>query len=100
MKTEIVHDCATGETFEREMAEPVVSVPDAISMRQARLALLQADLLSAVDAAVDSLDTAARIEWEYATEVRRDSVLVAMLAPALGLDDKQVDALFIAAAAL
>ena len=59
---------------------------------------------AAVDAAIDAMPepqkSAARIEWEYAAEVRRDNDFVAGLAPALGMTDAQVDALFVAAAAL
>ena len=43
---------------------------------------------------------AARIEWEYAATVDRDSPLVAGLVATLGLTDAQLDALFAAAAAL
>lgn len=71
-----------------------------VSMRQARLALLDADLLADVDSAVANLDHAARITWEYATEVRRSDPLVAQLGPALGLTSAQVDDLFRAAARL
>ena len=79
-------------------------VPSVVSMRQARLALLGAGLLSSIDAAIDSLPSpqteAARIEWEYATEVQRSSGVVPMMVAALGLDDAALDALFIEAAAL
>ena len=79
-------------------------VPSSVTMRQARLALLGAGLLASVDAAIDSLPSpqkeAARIEWEYATEVQRSSGLVPMMVAALGLDDAALDALFIEAAAL
>ena len=79
-------------------------VPAAVTMRQARLALLGAGLLASVDAAIDSLPSpqkeAARIEWEYATEVQRSSGLVPMMGAALGLDDAALDALFVAAVAL
>ena len=79
-------------------------VPAAVTMRQARLALLGAGLLTSVDTAIDSLPSpqkeAARIEWEYATEVQRSSGLVPMMGVALGLDDAALDALFIGAAAL
>ena len=82
----------------------VAGVPTRVSMRQARLALLGAGKLAAVDAAIDAMPepqkSAARIEWEYAAEVRRDNDFVAGLAPALGMTDAQVDALFVAAAAL
>ena len=80
------------------------AVPPSVTMRQARLALLGAGLLASVDVAIDSLPSpqkeAARIEWEYATEVQRSSGLVPMMAAALGLDDAALDALFIEAAAL
>ena len=79
-------------------------VPASVTMRQARLALLGAGLLASVDAAIDSLPSpqkeAARIEWEYATEVQRVSGLVPMMGAALGLDDAALDALFVAAVAL
>ena len=85
--------------------EPVPPyVPASVTMRQARLALLGAGLLASVDAAIDSLPSpqkeAARIEWEYATEVQRASGLVPIMVAALGLDDAALDALFIEAAAL
>jgi hypothetical protein len=43
---------------------------------------------------------AARIEWEYAQEVRRDSPLVAGLSAALGLTDETLDNLYKVAAGL
>ena len=83
---------------------PAPVVPVSISMRQARLALLQAGLLSAVEAAINDLTepdkSAARIEWEYATEMRRDHALIAALAVEMQLSDQQIDELFIAAAGL
>ena len=83
---------------------PAPPVPQMVSMRQARLALLNAGKLSDVDAAIAALPSpdkeAAQIEWEYATEVKRNSNLVTQLAPALGLDDAALDALFTQAAAL
>ena len=85
--------------------EPVPPyVPASVTMRQARLALLGAGLLASVGAAIDGLPSpqkeAARIEWEYATEVQRASGLVPIMVAALGLDDAALDALFIEAAAL
>ena len=88
---------------EMESARRVL-VPHAVTMRQARLALLGAGLLASVGAAIDGLPSpqkeAARIEWEYATEVQRASGLVPIMVAALGLDDAALDALFIEAAAL
>lgn len=79
-------------------------VPQAVTMRQARLALLGAGLLSQVDAAIASLPSpqkeAAQIEWEYAAVVQRNHGLVPAMAQALGMTESQIDDLFIAAAAL
>ncbi len=83
---------------------PASPVPEAVTARQARLALLGAGLDDAVDQALAALPgaegKAARIEWEYALEIRRDSPLIAALAPALGLTSEQVDDLFRAAEGL
>lgn len=87
-------------------AEPEITaaVPAEVTMRQARLALLAAGKLAAVNAAINALPdppkTAAIIEWEYSNAVRRDSQFVALLGPALGLDAAGLDALFIAASKL
>lgn len=79
-------------------------VPQAVTMRQARLALLGAGLLSQVDAAIASLPgpqkESAQIEWEYAAVVQRNSGLVPAMAQALGMTEAQIDDLFIAAEAL
>lgn len=76
-------------------------VPHAVTMRQARLALLEAGLLGAVSTVINSLPSpqkeAAEIEWEYAQEVERHAGLVSVLGPALGLTEAQLDALFISA---
>ena len=86
-----------------EPPEPPV-VPSAVTMRQARLALLGAGLLDDIDAAINGLPSpqkeAARIEWEYSQEVQRHNGFVSVLAPMLGLTEAQIDALFIAAAGL
>ncbi len=79
-------------------------VPRVVEMAQARLALLQAGLLTQVQSAIDAMPgtdgQAARIAWEYRATVRRDSTLVQALAQQLALTDEQLDALFTAAAAL
>lgn len=84
--------------------EPPSTVPVTVSMRQARLALLGAGLLAEVNSAIAAMPgaggEAARIEWEYAQEVRRDSVLVQSLVAGLGLTAPQLDALFEAAVLL
>lgn len=83
---------------------PAEIIPNEVTMRQARLALHAAGKLAAVNAAINALPdpprSAALIEWEYSSTVRRDSQFVALLGPALGLDAAGLDALFIAAAKL
>ena len=64
-----------------ETAVPGVIVPASVTPRQARLALLQIGKLDAVSAALAAIPdpaqrTAAQIEWEYATVIERNSLLV------------------------
>lgn len=79
----------------------VNGVPQTVTMRQARLALLGAEKLALVDAAIDGMPepqkSAARIEWEYSNEVQRNNSFVSALGPALGMTEEQIDALFVAA---
>lgn len=83
--------------------EPV-AVPQIVTMRQARLALLGAGKLTDVNAAINALPSptkeAAMIEWEYSQEVQRHNGFVSLLAPVLGMTEADMDALFIAGAAL
>ena len=79
-------------------------VPQSVTMRQCRLQLLAIGKLADVDAAIAALPepekSAAQIEWEYAATVERNAPLIGALGPALGLDDAQLDELFIEAAKL
>lgn len=76
---------------EPEPAEPIVPViPAMVTMRQARLALLQAGVLDDVAAAVANLGQAAQIEWEFAQTVERSHPLV----QTLGMTEQQLDELF------
>lgn len=70
-----------------------------VTMRQARIALLEAGLLDAVESAIalipDEIQRKkAEIEWNYSQEVQRYNGFVSVLAPMLGLTDEQTDALF------
>ena len=77
---------------------PIVNnVPAMVSMRQARLALLQAGLLHSIDAAITTMPEAAQIEWEYATDIARDYPLLLQVQAAMSVSDQQMDDLFIAA---
>jgi hypothetical protein len=83
---------------------PPPPAPKVVTMRQARLALLQAGKLADVDAAILALPSpdkeTAQISWEYATEVRRDSALMQQLATAIGLTEADLDSLFTQAVTL
>lgn len=72
----------------------------AVTMRQARLALLATGKLDDVEAAIAAAPRAVRIEWEYATQIERASPIVAAIAAELDLDEAALDALFAAAAQL
>lgn len=96
-----------GVWHERWTLEPAppAPVPQSVSMRQARLALLQADLLYQVDATIAAIQDAterrqAQITWDYSTEVHRGDPLVFRLATSFGLSDTQVDDLFRTASTL
>lgn len=83
---------------------PEVIIPQRITARQSQLALLNAGLLDDVEATIEALPAnvraQVRIEWGRATHVERGSQVTQMVATALGLTSAQVDALFVAAAAL
>lgn len=84
---------------------PPAPVPAAVTMRQARLVLLQAGLLDQVDAVIAAIAdpaerAAAEITWEYSTEVERHNLLVEQLAAAFDLTDEQIDDMFRQAATL
>ncbi len=88
--------------------DPVLAkppVPQSVTMRQARLALLGIGLLDDVDAAIAAIPDpvqrkAAEIEWEYATVIDRNSSLVTVLSAQLGLDAATLDNLFLAGGTL
>lgn len=83
---------------------PQPEVPQAVTMRQARLALLAAGRLGDVDTAIASLPSPqkeeAQIEWDYSNSVERDRPFVLQLGQALGLSSADLDQLFIKAATL
>jgi hypothetical protein len=77
------------------------SVPQQVTMRQARLALLQNGLLATVTSAIESgTDEEMKIEWEYAMDVRRDWESLNTMATSLDITEKQLDELFMLAGSL
>lgn len=85
-------------------APPVDPLTLPISPRQIRLALAMNNLLAATEAALDDLSepqkSLAKIEWEYATEFRRDNVLLGQIGSATGLTKEQIDAMWAEAVTL
>jgi hypothetical protein len=85
-------------------AQAEAAKPKEVTMRQARLALLQAGLLDGVIAAIAGMPSpqkqAAEIEWEYSNSLKRSQPLVSQLGAALGLNTAQLDALFLTASTL
>ncbi len=83
---------------------PIITVPQEVTMRQARLALLDAGLLANVQPAINSLNepdkTKAQIEWDYSNALQRSNPFVTVLGTALGLNNEALDNLFITAATL
>lgn len=95
----------TQEEIEEILSRPPVdTTPKSVTMRQARLALLRAGLLQSVNNAIEAMTgpqgQAARIEWDYSNEVKRDQPLTIALAQAIGMTPEQMDALFVEAAKL
>jgi len=104
---EVTDDCFGGyELVNGQWQQPVipVQIPQEVTMRQARLALLENGLLANVQPAINSLPepdkTKAQIEWEYSNALQRENPFVATLGAALGLSSQDLDALFIQASAL
>ena len=90
--------------MEEHTASTRPPIPQAVTMRQARLALLAAGKLAAVSSAIAGMTgaegDAARIEWEFSSEVKRNQPLVTSLGKVLGLTAVQLDNLFVTASTL
>lgn len=79
--------------------EPIIIVPNSITMRQARLYLLSLGLLDEVEGIV-SQDRAWQIEWEYTSEVLRTNQLISVMQVSLNLTNEQIGNMFIEASKL
>lgn len=92
-----------GQDFTAPTQAPA-TIPQEITMRQARLALLDIGLLVNVQTAINTLPepdkTKAQIEWEYSNALQRDNPFVTTLGTALGLSSDDIDNLFITASGL
>lgn len=75
-------------------------VPASVSRFQAFAAMDAAGVLDQAEQAVAQAGRLAQLAWANAQEFRRESPTVLQLGQALGLTDKQLDDLFIAAASI
>ena len=77
------------------------TVPSSITMRQARLTFLGANILTALETAIEAIADAntkqvTKIEWQYGEHVLRyNSPVTSLLSSSLGLTELQIDDLFI-----
>ena len=92
------------EITARRNAAVKSKTPQAVTMLQARLALIAAGHFKAVDSFIASMPgdegDAARAYWGFAKQVVRDDPLVSKLATHLNLSSIALDQLFIAASGL
>ena len=95
-----VYSQADWETMRDDEMRARNPVPQQVTMRQARLALLSAGLLDDVEMVVAAAGRAAQLEWEYAAVVERSNPAVAAVQQQESLTDEQIDDLFREAAKL
>lgn len=104
----ITYDAKSGQMFETELdADDVITevyvktIPDCVTMRQARRALLDSGKYLLVDEIIsqlpEPLKTQVKIDWEYAQVIYRNSPTVKILQDGLKLSDSDLDELFIMA---
>ena len=91
---------ADWETMRKDEMRARNPVPQQVTMRQARLALLSAGLLDDVEMVIATAGREAQLEWEYAAVVDRSGPAVAIVQQQKALTDAQIDGLFREAAKL
>src|SRR5574344_963967 len=91
---------ADWETMRTDEMRARNHVPQQVTMRQARLALLKAGLLDDVEVVIAAAGREAQLEWEYAAVVDRSNPAVAAVQQQEALTDAQIDDLFREAAKL
>jgi hypothetical protein len=98
-----IGDLWDGESFTKP--EPVVVIPQEVTRRQAKQALLLAGKLDLVQPAIDAIvDPTAKammqLEWDESQTFQRQRPALIAMATAIGLDSAATDALFVTAATL
>lgn len=64
-------------------------VPRKISVRQAKLALLNAGLLDDIEAMIEKSEKSVQISWEYATEFERNNPLILSLGALMKMSEER-----------
>ena len=95
-----VYNQTDWETMREDEMRARNPVPQQVTMRQARLALLNAGLLDDVEVVIAAAGREAQLEWEYAAVVDRSNPAVAAVRQQEALTDAQIDDLFREAAKL
>ena len=94
---EVNGDVVCGQIMQADgsFINPIIPtvIPQTITPRQARLKLLEVGLLDELEVVITT-NRAWQIEWEYATEVKRDSPLIEAIATQSGLTEEQIDQMF------
>lgn len=88
------------------LSAPIVNnIIPTVEMRQMRLALLQLGLLSTVSTAIEQISDSntkeiVKIEWEYATAIRKTDSWFQTLAQQMSIEGEELDNLFLSASIL
>ena len=91
---------ADWETMREDEMRARNPVPQQVTMRQARLALLKAGLLDDAEVVIAAAGREAQLEWEYTSVVERSNPVIAIVQQQQGVTDEQIDDLFREAAKL
>lgn len=87
------------KTQEELIADFKATVPQTITPRQARLILLQYDLLDDIELLTKD-NKVIQIWWEYSADIQRNNEQLLEFAAIVGLTDEQLDTMFIEASKL
>jgi hypothetical protein len=93
-----------GVLIKEEILHLPTPIIEEVSMRQARISLLQNNLLTDVENIITNISGSygeeAKITWEYATTVQRNSSFVGFVQQSLNLTDVAITELFYTASLL
>lgn len=96
---EIPQDIVDLAIIEKAKLEKKMSVPNSVTKLQAKLQLLEIGLLDEVEVLVEQ-DIKVKLYWKDASNFYRSDEILLGMAIALGLNDEQLDDLFLQASKL